>query len=104
MAVLKPRTRIVYCRLSVDEFSQINQLCERGLARSTSELVRRAVMRFLEGSRTTDPGTELSSQIRTLTRMIGDLNETIRSVQTGSPPGSHDNTPLGSIDEPMAKP
>lgn len=47
MTVSQPRTRLVYFRLSEEEFQQIQQLCQAIAARSVSELVRTAVQRFL---------------------------------------------------------
>jgi hypothetical protein len=47
MAVLKPRERLVYFRISEDEFRQFSTACEQGGARSVSDLARNAVQRLI---------------------------------------------------------
>jgi len=52
MAVFKPRERLVYFRISEDEFHQFVGLCEQEGARSVSDLARSAVQRLIaDGSR-----------------------------------------------------
>ena len=52
MAVLKPRERLVYFRVSEDEFRQFVGVCEQAGARSVSDLARNAVQRLIaEGQR-----------------------------------------------------
>ena len=48
MPILRPRTRVVYFRLSQQEFDQYSQLCETQGSRSLSDLARSALARLLE--------------------------------------------------------
>lgn len=52
MSVLKPRTRLVYFRVSEEEFQQFNRICESIGARSLSDLARSAMQNMMtEGTR-----------------------------------------------------
>ena len=52
VAVLKPRERLVYFRISEDEFRQFVSVCEQEGARSVSDLARSAVQRLIaDGNR-----------------------------------------------------
>jgi hypothetical protein len=48
MAILKPRTRLVYFRISESEYEQILRLCEQTGARSVSDFARSAIRRLTE--------------------------------------------------------
>lgn len=70
MAVLKPRERLVYFRVSEDEFRQFVSVCEQAGARSVSDLARNAVQRLIaEGQRQRD-GNELEEKMQVLERLI----------------------------------
>lgn len=79
MPVLKPRKRVVYFRISEDEFQQFSQLCESTGARSLSDLARSAMKRMLEGNdqRRTDRVSESLSVLQT---MMYDLNRTVQRL------------------------
>jgi hypothetical protein len=47
MAVLRPRTRLVYFRVSEEEFQQLNSLCATQGARSISDAARLAITKSL---------------------------------------------------------
>ncbi len=47
MPVIRPRNRLVYCRVSEDELAKVSGLCESMGARSLSELLRVALTRML---------------------------------------------------------
>jgi len=47
MPVLKPRNRLVYFRVSEDEFLQFSAMCQSAGARSLSALARTAMQRML---------------------------------------------------------
>ena len=49
MAVLKPRNRIVYFRVSEEEFQNLRAYCETYGARSVSDLARSAVLGAVQG-------------------------------------------------------
>jgi hypothetical protein len=68
VAVLKPRERLVYFRVSEDEFRQFVSVCEQAGARSVSDLARNAVQRLIaEGQRQRD-GHELEEKMQMLER------------------------------------
>jgi hypothetical protein len=47
VAVIKPRTKVVFFRVSEEEFQEIEQACGRLDARSLSDFVRLAVQRLM---------------------------------------------------------
>lgn len=86
MAVLKPRERLVYFRVSEDEFRQFASVCEQAGARSISDLARNAVQRLIaEGQRQRD-GQELEEKMQVLERLIAAVTEQLQllSAQTGA--------------------
>ena len=50
MAVLHPRNRLVYFRVSEDEFLQLVSMCETEGLRSISDVARSAVKRMIDDS------------------------------------------------------
>jgi len=79
MSVLRPRKRLVYFRLSEDEFQRAASLCEASGARSISDLARLAVEEFLKvaaGDRT----PVLDTRLRDLDRILSELNERLREL------------------------
>jgi hypothetical protein len=84
VAVLKPRERLVYFRVSEDEFRQFVSVCEQAGARSVSDLARNAVQRLIaEGQRQRD-GQELEEKMQVLERLIAAVTEQLQllSCQT----------------------
>jgi hypothetical protein len=78
MAVLKPREKLVYFRVSEDEFRQFVSVCEQAGARSVSDLARSAVQRLIaEGKRQRD-GQELEERMQVLERMIAAVTEQLQ--------------------------
>lgn len=87
MAVLKPRERLVYFRVSEDEFRQFVSVCEQAGARSLSDLARNAVQKLIaEGQRQRD-GHELEEKIQVLDRLIAAVTAQLQllSGQTREP-------------------
>jgi len=78
MAVLKPRNRLVYFRVSEEEFDQFTRVCEQEGARSLSDLFRLAMSRTVNGSHadTTEP---VAGRLKKLDELIGEL--TVRMQQ-----------------------
>lgn len=75
MAVLKPRERLVYFRISEDEFRQFVGVCEQAGARSVSDLARNAVQRLIaDGQRDRDENS-IDEKIRMLERLITAVTE-----------------------------
>jgi hypothetical protein len=52
MPILKPRRRMVYFRVSEEEFQQLNELCRKQGARSMSDLARDAMQDVLRRTNT----------------------------------------------------
>lgn len=78
MAVLKPRERLVYFRVSEDEFRQFVSVCEQAGARSVSDLARSAVQRLIaEGLRQRE-GQEIDDKMRRLERLIAEVTEQLQ--------------------------
>jgi hypothetical protein len=82
VAVFKPRERLVYFRISEDEFRQFSSVCEQGGARSVSDLARNAVQRLIaEGQRRTE-GQELEEKMRVLEGLIAAVTEQLQLLTT----------------------
>jgi hypothetical protein len=82
VAVFKPRERLVYFRVSEDEFRQFSSVCEQGGARSLSDLARNAVQRLLaEGDRQRE-GQELEEKMRLLESLIAAVTEQLHLLGT----------------------
>jgi hypothetical protein len=78
VAVLKPRERLVYFRISEDEFRQFVSVCEQEGARSVSDLARSAVQRLIaDGSRQRN-GEELAEKMHRLEELIQAVTEQLR--------------------------
>lgn len=78
MAVLKPRERLVYFRISEDEFRQFNSVCEQGGARSVSDLARSAVQRLIAEGQRQREGQELEEKMRVLEGLIAAVTEQLQ--------------------------
>ena len=84
MAVLKPRERLVYFRVSEDEFRQFVSVCEQAGARSVSDLARNAVQRLIaEGQKQRD-GQQLEEKIQVLERLIAAVTEQLQLLSAQS--------------------
>src|SRR5579872_5821706 len=81
MSVLKPRTRLVYFRVSEDEFQQFNQMCESVGARSISDLARSAIQRMIQqdGAHQTaaDP---VAAKLTVLETIVCDLDRKVQQL------------------------
>jgi hypothetical protein len=75
VAVLKPRERLVYFRISEDEFRQFNSVCEQGGARSVSDLARNAVQRLIADGQRQRQDEELEGKMRLLENLIAAVTE-----------------------------
>jgi DNA-binding transcriptional regulator GbsR (MarR family) len=76
VAVLKPRERLVYFRITEDEFHQFANVCEQEGARSISDLARSAVQRLIAESNREREGRDLApvrahSTVTLLARFLG---------------------------------
>jgi hypothetical protein len=75
VAVLKPRERLVYFRISEDEFRQFVGVCEQAGARSVSDLARNAVQRLIADSRRNQEDEGIDEKIQVLERLIAAVTE-----------------------------
>ena len=78
MSVLKPRKRLVYFRLSEDEFQRVSSFCESSGARSISELARLAIQEFVNVAAGEEAALE--GRLRDLERLLSQLNERLREL------------------------
>ena len=82
MAVLKPRNRLVYFRVSEDEFQQFVQLCQKEGARSISDLARDAMHRLVEANGATNGNGAPSPQVKILDKLIGEVSAQLQQLAT----------------------
>jgi hypothetical protein len=75
VAVLKPRERLVYFRISEDEFRQFVSVCEQEGARSVSDLARSAVQRLIADGHRHQEGEELAQKMHRLEQLIAAVTE-----------------------------
>lgn len=84
MSVLAPRNRIVYFRLSQDEFKKLNAMCQDADgARSVSELSRLAVQRLVNGENGSENNAAVLGRLdRTIADLDWKLDQLLHLVQT----------------------
>ena len=80
MAVLKPRERLVYFRISEDEFRQFVSVCEQAGARSVSDLARNAVQRLIADGIRQRETEELSEKMHRLEKLIAEVTEQLQML------------------------
>jgi hypothetical protein len=78
VAVLKPRERLVYFRISEDEFRQFVSVCEQEGARSVSDLARTAIQRLIADGDRQRNGEELAEKMQRLEGLILSVTEQLR--------------------------
>jgi hypothetical protein len=78
MAVIKPRNRLVYFRVSEDEFRRFTQLCERHGSRSISDLVRDAMHRLLVEAEEEANGS--ASRVKVLDKLIAEVSAQLQQL------------------------
>jgi hypothetical protein len=88
VAVLKPRERLVYFRITEDEFHQFASVCERGGARSISDLARNAVQRLIADSNRDREGETLAPKMQSLEKMIAEVTAQLQILATLKEQGS----------------
>lgn len=82
MAVLKPRERLVYFRISEDEFRQFVSVCEQEGARSVSDLARSAVQRLIADGHRQREDDEMTEKMHKLDRLITAVTEQLQLLVT----------------------
>lgn len=83
MAVIRPRSRMVYFRVTEEEFLKLDQACRASGARSISDLARHAIEGILQngGDRVEDNQgqMELLRKIDLLTKLVEKLEARLTS-------------------------
>jgi hypothetical protein len=100
MAILKPRSRLVYYRISEEEYERLTCLCKAGAARSLSDFTRQAVQRLMEENANVPDshwGLKLKEieglivQLRRMLAQLAQLNpQALKQLQSQRSPGFHD--------------
>jgi DNA-binding transcriptional regulator GbsR (MarR family) len=80
VAVLKPRERLVYFRITEDEFHQFVSVCEQEGARSISDLARSAVQRLITESNREHEAEELAPKMESLEKMIAEVTAQLQML------------------------
>lgn len=97
MAVLKPRERLVYFRITEDEFHQFSSVCEQEGARSISDLVRSAVQRLIANSNREREAQDLAPKMESLEKLIAQVTaqlqilDALRTQGPVTPNGANEN-------------
>jgi hypothetical protein len=86
MAILRPRNRLVYFRVSEDEYERFSLLCESHGSRSISELARSAMQTLIKNG--AQPEDRIAEKLSMLEAMVSDLNRNVQqiSMSLGKPP------------------
>jgi hypothetical protein len=84
VAVLKPRERLVYFRISEDEFRQFVSVCEQVGARSMSDLARNAVQGLIADGQRQHETQKLDEKMRVLEGLIAAVTEQLRMLSANS--------------------
>jgi len=79
MSVLRPRNRLVYFRVSEDEFERFNHICEAMGARSISDLARSAVQSMIQDSNN-GHADRVTEKLTALEAMVNDLNDKVHQL------------------------
>lgn len=80
MAVLKPRERLVYFRITEDEFHQFASVCEQEGARSISDLARSAVQRLITECNRAHEAEGLAPKMESLEKMIAEVTAQLQML------------------------
>ena len=80
MAVLKPRERLVYFRITEDEFHQFANVCAQEGARSISDLARSAVQRLIAESHREREGQDIAPKMQSLEKLIAEVTAQLQML------------------------
>jgi|SRR5579864_3932745 DNA-binding transcriptional regulator GbsR (MarR family) len=84
MPVLKPRERLVYFRISEDEYRQFTSVCEHSGARSVSDLARNAVQRLIADGQRDQHEERMEEKLRVLERLIEEMKQQLQALGINS--------------------
>jgi ribosomal protein L13 len=89
MPVLKARNRVVYFRVSEDEFHDFSEMCQAANARSLSDLARSAMQRMLKEQ---NEGEMIAERLKTFDELMARVNQKLvemgELIQKNTPGGS----------------
>lgn len=89
---LKRRDKLVYFRISGEEFEQILKACDAKGARSVSDLARVAVQEFIKDSGKQSEG-QMADFLKRLQSTVDELKQSVQLlVATGVKPGAQKNS------------
>jgi DNA-binding transcriptional regulator GbsR (MarR family) len=80
VAVLKPRERLVYFRITEDEFHQFTSVCQQEGARSISDLARSAVQRLIADCSREHEAEELAPKMESLEKLIAEVTSQLQML------------------------
>jgi uncharacterized protein YerC len=87
MAVSKPRTRLVYFRISEEEYQHFHQLCEQGEARSISDLIRVTMQEAVMNKAASL--NDLSARLSAIEGTMARVDDKLDQLQAGLTIDSH---------------
>jgi len=79
MAVLKPRNRLVYFRVSEEEFQLFSDMCHMEGARSISDLARVALQRLIQERKLSAEDVFLD-KLRLINQVITELSQKVEDL------------------------
>lgn len=80
MAVLKPRNRLVYFRVSEEEFQLFSGMCEIEGARSISDLARLALQR-LAHEHSLNAEDDFIGKLKAINEVLNELGENVERLK-----------------------
>ncbi|MBL8237971.1 MAG: hypothetical protein JNM66_11160 [Bryobacterales bacterium] len=84
MSILKPRTRIVYFRVSEEDFHRLVDLCPARGARSISELARSAMQSIIRGEQGETADREVVETLHAIDRTVSEMNQNLKRLMPAS--------------------
>jgi hypothetical protein len=84
MANIQNRTRVVYVRVSDEEFRTFRDLCQRHGAKNMSDLVRHA-MKTMDNARENNFEAEVTGRLTKLESSLELLTRTMERITAGGP-------------------
>ncbi len=80
MSILKPRTRIVYFRISEEDFRRLVDLCPSRGARSISELARSAMQNIIRGEQDGSGDREVVETLHAIDKTVSEMNQNLKRL------------------------
>ena len=88
MSILKPRTRVVYFRVSEEDFHRLVDLCPARGARSISELARSAMQNIIRGAQDDTADRDVVKTLHAIDKTVSEMNQNLKRLM---PAGTGDN-------------